>query len=569
MPIYYPSVAVNMTMRFDEALLSGNTPAPTTPTDGANKTDLSAGGASAKSGLFQIADSQLSYALALVPRTATIEIPTYRQAQKFTMAFNFRDFPIDPRAIRALGVEIYIGTVTGDNWARGMRGEQSSGRLASQIQLKDENRMLVGIVDSLSASHSEKGSEVVMEGHGVSSMFLSAKVNAQQLKKLNVDQSIDGVVKQLLAMDAQGKDIPVRIGVPPSLVVDWPNGVPKVGAKEILSRIMKGADGQKANLPMKGDPNTVAVWDVITNLCNIVGAVPYFIGHELWIRPAKSIFQQQNAGQTGNTPFKDGAVRTIKTGTTTQTINFRKMVYGRDLNNINLERKFGPTTVPQIRVVSIDNTKKGKSALLEALYPEAGSKDATRTTVVSPGGGQTRTEITTIAVPGITDKTRLAFIAEQIWHEIGRGELKGTASTKDLASLGGDNDDADIIRLRPGDAIELLVDASGVRSLPPVVSELNTLASMSTNEAIKSINDKLGGNQQKLAEVLVGSARGTFQGLQSVFRVNNVKYSWDLESGIGVDFDFQNYIEARYGQASETYQPITFGTSPSFGSSGG
>jgi hypothetical protein len=48
-----------------------------------------------------------------------------------------------------------------------------------------------------------------------------------------------------------------------------------------------------------------------------------------------------------------------------------------------------------------------------------------------------------------------------------------------------------------------------------------------------------------LAKVLVGTSRGRFQGLQNVFRVGNVKYSWDLRSGIGVDFDFQNYIVAR------------------------
>lgn len=580
MPIYYPSMAVNFTMRFDEALLSGgSTPSPSTPDDGADKSSLAPGGAVAQSGLFDVSDKKLTHVWAIIPRTCTMELSTYRQAPKFNLSFSFRDFPVDPRAIRALGVEIYIATVKADDWAGGMAGQtDSNGRLLSQLVLKDENRMLVGLVDSHAVKHGEKGSVVTMEGRGLAGLMLSAKMNAQQLKTLNVNQPIDAIVKNILAMDAQGQNIPVRIGDGSNgSPNDWPNGVPKGLPPEVISRVLKGAKASdsgapKTGLAIKSDPNLVGVWDVITNCCNLVGAVPYFIGHELWIRPAKSIYEQKNAGQTGSTPFAGGRTRSIINGTTQETINFRKMVYGRDLTELNFERKFGSTTVPQIRCVSVDNTKVGKAALVEAVYPPDGSPEAAVTTAVSPGGAQSRTEISTIPVPGITDQTRLASIAEQIWHEIGRGEMKGSASSKDLATLGGDNSDADIIRLRPGDAVEFSVDASGVQSLPPVVSELTNQASSSPQAAIAAVNARLGGNRQDLAQVLVGAARGAYNGLQNTFRVNNVKYTWDMTKGLGVDFDFQNYIQARYdkaGSSSGGLGPSSSSPSPTFGSSGG
>ena len=37
------------------------------------------------------------------------------------------------------------------------------------------------------------------------------------------------------------------------------------------------------------------------------------------------------------------------------------------------------------------------------------------------------------------------------------------------------------------------------------------------------------------------------QRLQRAFRVKTVKYGWDKDTGISIDFDFENYVEARYG----------------------
>lgn len=543
MAIYYPSVAANMTIRFDEALLDGTTPDPKTPTDGANSQLGGPGLPVSKAGLLSGASSRLTHVMALVPRAASIELPTFRQTPKFSLTFAFQDFPIDPRAIRALGVEIYIGVVTGDQWSRGMRGQIDGDRLASQIDLVPANLMLAGIVDSLTTTHGDHGSEVKVDGKGFSGMMLSAKVNSAQLAKLDQNQRLDQVIAQLLGMDAQSAQIPIRTSA-----ADWPLGIPKPGPLEILSRSNKGASGKKANRAIKGDPNSTGVWDVITNLCNPVGAVPYFIGHELWIRPARSIYDQKNAGLTGTTPFKDGNDRLIQTTKEVQPISFRKMVYGRNLSSLSFERKFGSTTVPTVNCVSVatDSTEKGIKRLLNGTWPPPGNPKAS-TTAVDPSGNASRSEILNIPVPGITDETRLQFIAEQIYNEIGRGEMGGSASSKDLASLGGDNDDVDLIRLRPGDAVEFLVDAAGLQSVPPVVSELNSKAAMSPDEAIKSISDKLGGRKD-LAAVLVGTARGSFNALQSVFRVNNVKYTWDVKAGIGVDFDFHNFMEVRYAR---------------------
>ena len=593
MPIYYPAVAAKMVIRFDEALLTGKTPDPTLPQDNAktvssinssahaaalaavNPSDLgqSGGEASDKPALLKGSGNRLSHTLIIVPKTASIELPSYRQAPKFSMTFNFRDFPVDPRAIRALSAEIYIGVVPADNFARGMLGQHDGGRLASQLAINLDNLMLVGVADNLTTSHTEKGSEVMVDGRGLQGMLLDAKIHADQLKELNLDQSIKAVVEQILGKDAQSKAIPVRI-----VEAEWPNGVPKPSAPELVSRELKGQDGSKSKNPMKGDPNQVAVWDVITRLCDVCGAIPYFIANNLWIRPVKSIFDQKNAGYAGHgdTPFNGpngkGRPRTIKLADRQLDVSYRKMVYGRNLLHFKLERKFGGAKVPVVQCVSIDNSKPAKERLIIGEWPPKEEKSA-RSSAVDPSGEQARSEPLRIPVPGIIDKPRLISIARNIYNEVGRGELGGSGNTKDLASLGGDNADADIIRLRPGDAIEFAVDASGVQSFPPVVSELTRQASASPAELSKSIQKRLGMDKD-LADVLVGTSRGKFAALQDVFRVANVKYAWDLEAGIAVDFDFQNYITARYdfdksGTTSEIDDVAAVNNESSYGSASG
>jgi hypothetical protein len=242
------------------------------------------------------------------------------------------------------------------------------------------------------------------------------------------------------------------------------------------------------------------------------------------------------------------------------------MVYGRNIGSLEFERKYHGTKVPSIEVVSFNpDAKNAADRILEATWPVAKQKglaavpgadsvedveaDASavadaEVTSVDPSGKTAEKETLRISVPGFSDKTRLLGLARQIYEEVGRGELGGKCSSKDLASIGGDNDDADMLRLTTGDAVEFFVDATGMGGFPPIVSELTLQAESSPQAAVQYAIDKLG-IERDLATVIVGTARGSFAKLQTTFRVNTVKFTWDVQTGIAVDFDFQNYIEAR------------------------
>ena len=111
-----------------------------------------------------------------------------------------------------------------------------------------------------------------------------------------------------------------------------------------------------------------------------------------------------------------------------------------------------------------------------------------------------------------------------------------------MASFGGDNTDPDLLRLAPGDGIEMMVDTRAVHSGAPLVSTFTDHNRTPFAAQVAEI-DKLIGDEN-LSRVIVATSRGALAELQRFFRVQNVKYDWD-DTGIKLAFDFQNYVVPR------------------------
>jgi hypothetical protein len=157
-------------------------------------------------------------------------------------------------------------------------------------------------------------------------------------------------------------------------------------------------------------------------------------------------------------------------------------------------------------------------------------------------------EVLNVRVSGITDAGLLTQIAKSVFNEIGRGEMGGSVSTPNLASFGGDSSDPDLLSLSPGDGIELLVDTRAVRSGSPLISTFTESQRLSFDDQVKAVFKVLG--NMTLARVIVATQRGQVTELQRFFLVQNVKYAWS-DKGIKIDFDYTNYVQARWGVDEE------------------
>jgi len=582
---FFPSCVVNLRVRFDESLKVSNRdlPGPLTLADPlvqrrAAFPSLDQVMADVGRPLVMGApQDDMSYILNRLPKEASVDLSGYRQAGKWSLTFDYRDFPIDPRAVRSMAVEIHLGAVPPADFAEGMvRIDPRVGRrsvLQTRVNgvMREDTLLVMGTADSIHSEWASQGSWVKMEGRDLRGIFLDAAARPDLLSKLDLRRPIDQVVEQILSQHAFGGSVRVVVNED-----DWPDRkVPSPGEAQDMTRVNMGAAGSAPNMRPQGDPHKLSVWDIITSYCYLVGAIPYFVGQRLRVRPARSLYDyQKKAGFDPGvpTPFAGGKQRTVDTEQGPRRINLRQMVFGRNIERLEFERKLAGTKVPVVEVVSLDTSSetRGRGKLLIVRYPppdpsdtpsvgempasepvpasneEAGQSSAgAANTSVAPSGGAVDRQVIRIPVAGIRSKERLRRIAQDIYEEIGRGEMGGKIQTKSLASFGGGNSDPDLLFLRPGDPIELLFDARSLQSSPPLASDITDVeARLPFDEAVRQLTERLG--DANLARVLVATSRGQVDKLQSFFRVANVHFGFSADSGVDIAFDFQNYVESRY-----------------------
>jgi hypothetical protein len=477
---------------------------------------------------------KLTVVLDRVPKRGSFVLPHPRQAATFNLILDYRDIPIDPRLVRALGVEVHLGCVSMGDYSAGMGGKvDAGGRSRSLLRTRsglldprtgnpaprDQTLLFYGSADTWTVDHDDTGSWVTIEGRDIRGIFLDGKPPANVLDKIDLTRPIHRVIADLIATIPYDVSIAVDVLTVES---EWPNGVvPSPGDVKGFTRVKLGSSGSSPQSGAGGggaSGSKPSYWDLITNFCNLLGAIPYFEGSTIWIRPARSIFD--TAIDTSETPF--ASPRFIGE----DQLSLRRLVWGRNVKKLSFARKFGGVTVPAVEVIGFDDQAKGMARYPRGLWPPTSTVAAQ---------SKNSNDILRVPMANIRDPRRLVEVARDVYEEIGRGEIGGSAETYELASFGGDNADPDMLRLRPTNAIEIVVDND--RPTP--------LSSKTFQAEVADVYARIG--DLDAARAIVTANRGAAVGVLDMFRVSKVTYDWGgTESGIKVGLEFQNYIVARH-----------------------
>lgn len=555
MSTYYPSCVAHLTIVFDESLTLEELPAATSVED---RLRAGGGGRAARPTLEPLITrrgaSGASHILNRVPIDASIELGGYRQAGTFSLTLPFRDLPIDPRTVRSASVELHLGSIEAGEYGRAIsRGERAVLTTRKNGAVDLDTLAIVGTVDNWRVADEVDGSTVTLDGRDLRGILLDTPVEAAKgvsasvLTLLDLNKPIDDVVRDILGFVPMFAQFTVR-----TITSEWPGGKPPIVAPpDSTPRHRRGARGDRtgASAAPAGGSSGLNFWDLIVNSCNRVGAVPYFEGTTLVVRPARSLFDQLGGARV---PFKNGEKRAqdaISGAAISPGLTIRRMVYGRDVEAMELSRKFGGTARPRaVRVVSVNASAGTESdRVLEAIHPPESSTgsqaaSAARTRVAASAQASEK-EILTIEVPGLTSVEQLREVARAIYEEIGRGEILGSCTTRRLASFGGDNSDPDLLRLRPGDAVEIGVDTRALGKTNPLISAKVDHYRRPFAEQVEEIRSRIG--DENLARVIVATARGSIAEVQRFFRTSTVRFDWAKDDGITIGFDFANYVVAR------------------------
>lgn len=479
----------------------------------------------------------------LVPTTGNFDLPHPRQAATFNLTFPYDSLPIDPRLLRAVGVEIHIGCVDSKDYGTGMAGKfardgQSPSILATRSGLidpftgrpasRDSTLLFYGTVDLWEAEHAPSGSTVTLTGRSIVGILLDGKPPVDVLDGLDIERPIHRVIADLIATIPTDQRLTIDVCTDET---EWEGGrVPAPGTIKGYNDMRIGTKKGKPVTNTGASTDRISYWDLITNFCNSVGGIPHLQGSVLWVRPGRSIFEIMD--RPGRGPFQND--RYADDGK----LAVRRLILGRNVLKFKLSRKMGGiAVVPIVIAYGFDDQAQGEARMVHGQWPPADSPAA-----------KSKKSDDTIRIPisGVRDRDRLVQIARDVYEEIGRGEIGCEFATGTLASFLGDNADPDLLRLRPLEPIEVTVDPANGPT--PIIHELTMQANASFQDEVDALRRRIG--DVDAARAIVSARRGAVVGILDQFRVVSVNFTIG-DKGIAVSGVAQNYIVSRHGQSAE------------------
>jgi hypothetical protein len=412
-------------------------------------------------------------------------------------------------------------------------------------------------VDHWTDTHGDGGDWIELQARDYTALIMTAVVAPGSKIPLIGSASVPGVTGPLDRLDNIVRTIVNRLpyarGMPVRVIGIDPTQVPRLSKQQITR--LEGVSAREANqarsesrdavrekrVPFEG----VNYWDIITDICRSCGYVPFVDIDVLKLAPPRTLFD--NAGRA----VQFGEDQPFEVIETDGIRNVRRMVYGENVAQLTFSREMGRITAPHIACVAYDpGARDPAKRFIKEVYPKI-----PRETKLTPGGMGT-VELKTIGMPpGVVDPNHLAAVAEAVHELMGRNEMTATLTTRDLASfvqnrdaavvkVNGSQDDplvnADLIDLRAGDALEVLIQPS---DLNPEARRFSDLQDVIRNppEVTAARLQSQGWPQAAIQKLL----RLLQHGLPTKFRVRNVRFRFTAQDGMTIEIEAVNFVEVR------------------------
>lgn len=336
------------------------------------------------------------------PRSATVSLNGYYEADTWSLEFDARLLPFDPDQIAYCAAHIYMW----DSQKNLERGEWAI----------DENKMVSGLLDDAETDVVGEDNIVRLTGRDYTAILADPEWDPKNKVRAAPGSLLTDVI-QSIADEAAPEGTRARFEV----VWESDNPIPKFG------RTLRST--KKKGLWVKPGKT---YWDVIWDTCIQHAYVPRIEGSRIII--------------------SDPATQTRQSLTDSP-----RLVYGKTLTRLGVRRKFSREKVPQIIIVA-HNPVTGKK--IEVKYPEK------RNIVVNATANRNAVDALGIplavkkdeqmrfpAPKGIIDPEALKRYARMRFYHLGRGETTYTFETSHLYVDAPKGGEINLLRLRPGNAI--------------------------------------------------------------------------------------------------------------------
>lgn len=506
----------------------------------------------------------LTRVLDLSPLGFSRRVDTYRKADTLDLTFDWADFPIDSRLVRAILVLHYEGTVSPAVWGTGIRERDGRASTATgyAVPATGVNLRYIGLIDEITDAHGERGSILQMKSRDLTSVLIDSQYPLKLPRaKIPSGQTILQVIRGILDTNDA-----LSIIRGPFTRTDKP--LPPLDPAQYTRRLVPAKERHREDKARKASNSTnrrpfvlrfppkeaakVTYWDVITGLCIDHGLRPVVEKDKLILLEPRTLYKRtpEIITQPGTPTFPTIYRRQIG-----DTFPVRRMVYGVNVRGLRRHRKLSRIKAPTIIVRSYNpDASSADLRLIERRYPPEVVSNSTDAT-----GNKPEEKKHIVDIHGIIDPTQLLSIATQVYEGIGRQELGVVVETNEVASFSDNlsfdpNQDPDLLDIRFGDPIQILVT--------PLQAESTSLFTLSElQQKYSGAIGQVSGGQSSFTTTVnrlikAGWTRENAEQLTRViasaqvpreFRViaASINYDGQGEGGVSISIDARDYIRAR------------------------
>jgi hypothetical protein len=470
----------------------------------------------------------MTHAIAgVIPKEFDWKQNGFRMADELKIAIRGSDMPLDPRCIRSCAVLFYLGTVTDVEYAQGVRGLRRGDVFGAGAPNAAEPMSVVP--DSYLDEHGQ--SRTNLRFQGFIDKWKMAWGEDEPMIELECRDNTQLLLNQLApgrlvisGNDPLDKAIAVYLSNFPQFGGFTVEYVPAdAEAAPVLKKVLAGTAYRPMLGPQiaGGGDDDLVVWDYLTDVCGAVGLVIFVDGTNIVITRPSTLL----GGVASNRPDDPYKSRSLASGD----YPARAMIYGKNLSEMEISRDFANKETKNIELRCWSSRRK---QLICARYPNKAARIATST----PGDQAAENKWNIVRVRGIEDVKVLEQMAEDYYNGRNRGEIECVLKTKNLGSFGGSNADPDLLDLKAGDAVEVLVDRGASSSLG---SNEEQLTSASANA--KLLTD-LGYSQAFATAYAITYLNA---GFQRVYRVREMSVTGDVDQGVSFEIRACNFIQVR------------------------
>lgn len=464
MPYYYPQAAMTLRIVFEDFRLDTDAGPPT------------------------ILGNE--YVLHITPKRLSVKINDYTQADTFSCEIDYRNFPFDPRSIRALGVTIFIQDM--GHLVDGMTGKRD--RIEPSDGLtpgKPSNVVFQGFADEESISLNDSARTISFEGRDFTSLLIDMKWDRESI---DLFKPVSVVIQKILRDNKSTENI-------------WIDN--KVTG--ILPNIGSYAPDYKPLAAKRNNRKNESYWDVIQHVIGLAGLVAYIQIDKLVITKPRVLYKKDRAKQ---------------------------FIYGKNIKSLNFKRKLGRMKGLNVKVMSlidkkvlkIDIPKQADKDWLKAM----GLKAADLTVVKIKSNGEkenVKAPFSVHRLPHINDDDHLRDVGQGIFEEIGRQQIEGDLETNDMSVCEGKTGvptSFDITKMRNGTPIDISIEGEHLKGIRKIDSNADRQ---------KYLIDK---KYPPLVAAALAESLGKFA---TPFYTKAITFDFDTTSGFKMRLDFINFIE--------------------------